>query len=585
MRVLSGLRPYLWRNRRDLALGLLFSVAVYAVALLGPWLLRLAIDGLSQPGGTDMWTLGRYALLMAGAAALANVFSFLQHWRLFLVGNRVEFDYRNDFFRHLQEMEPAFFQQRKTGDIVSLATNDLGVIRTLVGAGSINFLNSTVALITGLSLMFVLDAKLALYTLLILPLITVVYVALARPNRQRFERMQEQYSVLSSMVQENIAGVRVVKAYAQEDAELGKFGLLCQEYTRRAKSYMRLSGVLSPLMFVIFGFAVMVMLLVGGDDVIHHRLTLGGLIQFNGYLMMLNWPVVALGWLITIVGQAEGAMNRLLSVQNRAATIADGPATLPIGQVNGAVRFEDVSLTLNGTAILRNISLDIPAGSSVAIVGAIGSGKSSLINLILRLFDPTAGRVTLDGVDLRHVPLETLRRGVGYVPQETFLFSATLAENILYGVEQSEPARAEALVAQASGLAGLARDVAGFPEGYQTMLGERGITLSGGQKQRAAIARAVAKDPRILILDDALSAVDTQTEDLILSGLRGVMEQRTSIIVSHRISTVRHADRIVVLSEGRIVESGTHRGLIAQGGLYADMYRRQLLAEEMEETV
>ncbi|GAC1430028.1 MAG: ABC transporter ATP-binding protein [Chloroflexota bacterium] len=584
MGALGALRPYLWRYKRDLGLGVVFSIAVYAVALVGPWLLRLAIDSItSTRAAADPWLLARYALLMAGAAALANVFSFLQHWRLFLVGNRVEFDYRNDFFRHLQSLDAAFFQERKTGDLVSLATNDLAVIRTLVGAGSINFLNTTVALLSGLSLMFLLDAHLALYTLLILPCMTLVYVVLARPNRRRFERMQDQYGVLSSLVQENIAGARVVKAYAQEDAQIRAFGRQCQEYRRRAVSYMRLSGLLSPLMYVIFGIAVLVLLLIGGGDVIAHRITLGELIQFNGYLMMLNWPVVALGWLITILGQAEGAMGRLQTVQHRQPIIADGAQTLSVERLEGGIRFAGVSLTLNGTPILHDISLEIPTGTSLAIVGPIGSGKSSLINLLLRMYDPREGQISIDGIDLRMIPLETLRRHIGYVPQETFLFSETLAENILYGLEEQSPAAARALVAQASATARLDRDVAGVPLGYETVLGERGVTLSGGQKQRAAIARALAKDPRILILDDALSAVDTHTEDEILTGLREVMRDRTSIVVSHRVSTVRHCDRIVVLEGGRIVEEGTHRGLIARGGQYAEMYRRQLLAQEMEE--
>lgn len=582
MRVLTGLWPYLWRYRRDLALGILFSVGVYAVMLVGPWLLGRAIDDLTRHGShMDPWLLARYALLMAGIAVIANTFSFLQHWRLFLVGNRVEYDFRNDFFRHLQSLEPAFFQERKTGDIVSLATNDLAIIRTLVGAGSINFFGTVVALIAGLSLMFVLDTRLALYTVLILPLMTLVYVVLSRPSSRRFERMQDQYSVLSSMVQENIAGVRVVKAYAQEQAEVRKFGQLCSEYTRLSMSYMRLAGTLSPLMYVIFGFAVMIMLLVGGDDVIHHHITLGTLIQFNGYLMMLNWPVVVLGWLITITGQADGAMTRLMAVQNRLPHIADAPGVLPISSIEGDIRFENVTLTLDKKRVLDNISLHVPAGSTLAIVGAIGSGKSSLINVLLRMFDAQQGRILVDGVDLHLIPLETLRRNIGYVPQETLLFSETLEENILYGVAQTSPEEAHQVTLRASAIAQLAKDVSAFPEGYNTVLGERGITLSGGQKQRTAIARALAKNPRILILDDALSAVDTHTEDDILSGLRQVMRDRTSIIVSHRISTVRHADHIVVLAAGAIVETGTHRSLITRGGLYSDMYRRQLVAEEM----
>jgi ATP-binding cassette subfamily B multidrug efflux pump len=578
---LSTLAPYVWRYRRDLALGIIFSFAVYAMAFINPWLLGVAIDGLTNGQATHAWFLARYALLMVGVLACAQVFSFLQHWRLFLVGNRVEFDYRNDFFAHLQSLEPAYFQETKTGDIVALATNDLAVIRTLVGAGSINLLSITIAMLTGLTLMFVLDARLALPTMLILPCITVIYLVLAGPNRRRFERMQEQYGVLSSTVQENIAGVRVVKAYAQEDAEIRNFGDLCGEYTRCAKSYMRLSGVLWPLMSALFGLAVMTMLLVGGTDVIHHRLTLGQLFQFNGYLMMLNWPVIGLGWLITIIGQADGALNRLNAVLDREPAIADRPGAAPLQAIEGRIQMEHVALTLNDTHILEDINVLVPAGTSLGIVGAIGSGKSSLIQMLMRLTDPRHGRILLDGVDLRQITLESLRRTIGFVPQETLLFSETLAENILYGVEHGS----SDLVVKASTAAHLQHDVGGFPAGYETMLGERGITLSGGQKQRAALARAFAKDPRILILDDALSAVDTHTEAEILANLRSMMVGRTTVIVSHRLSTLRHCDQLIVLEKGRIVEQGTHDSLLALDGLYAAMDRRQRLAVVTGESV
>ena len=576
MAPLFHLRGYLRRHLGALVLGIVFVLCGSGVALLGPLVLQRAIDslGMRHPAH-PLWL---YALLIV-AVALANaVFSFGTRWTINSASRRIEYELRNDLFQHFQRLELAFFQANKVGDLVARATNDLTTVRAMLGPGISSLINTAVTFSVTMAAMALLDLRLTLLAGVFLPVMTAVFVALGRRIERSFRRVQDQFGDLSAMAQENFSGIRVVKAYVQEEHEIAAFGRTNWRYVRHSMHFARLTAGLWPAMSLVSGLSVAALLWVGGNDVIAHRLSIGEFVQFNAYLGQLAWPMIALGWSFNLLQRGDASLTRIREVTERAPAIADRPSPVPARSFAGEIEFQHVSLCYGEHEVLHDISLHIPAGATVAVVGPTGSGKTSLMNLIPRVFDAQRGRVLIDGVDVRDWPLESLRRQIGYVPQETFLFSVPLTENITYGVESANEAEVEAVAA----IAQLSRDVADFPHGYATMIGERGVTLSGGQKQRTAIARAVMKNPRILLLDDALSSVDTHTEEEILRRLRGVMTQRTSLIISHRISTVRDADVIVVLDGGRIVDQGTHEELIMRGGLYASMYRRQLLSEELE---
>jgi ATP-binding cassette subfamily B protein len=516
----------------------------------------------------------------------------------------IEYDMRNDFYAHLETLPAAYFQTHRTGDLMSRATNDLNAVRMMIGPSIMYSANTLLTFVVALTLMATIDGRLTLLALIPLPFVSISVKLFGDAIHKRFEQIQAQLSDVSAVAQEALSGVRVVRAYRQEDAELERFRRSNAEYLHRNRRLIVLQGFFFPSMSFFLGLGALLVVWLGGREVIRGRITLGQFVAFNSYLTMLAWPMIAFGWVTNMLQRGMASWKRMLEVLDTVPAIRDADAdagAAPSGErgIRGDIEFRDLVFSYDGRPVLDGVTAKIAAGHTVAIVGLTGSGKSTLISLLARLHDPPPGTVFIDGIDVRELPLETLRGAIGFVPQEPFLFSDTLADNIAFGFdamdddrlkaspseESSRSAKASAerndRIVAAAAVARLDKDVADFPKGYDTMVGERGITLSGGQKQRTALARAVLIDPRILILDDALSAVDTYTEEEILSRLRGVMRARTSLIVSHRISTVRDADQILVLDRGRIAERGTHEELIRKGGLYSELHKKQLLEEEL----
>jgi ATP-binding cassette, subfamily B, multidrug efflux pump len=584
VRELRALLPYLRPYRWGIIAGLALVVLSNALNMAVPFLIMRGVDALGTPDvtRTDLLT---FALLAVGAALVGGAGRFGMRQLLNGISRRVELDLRNDFFAHLLRMDAGFYQRHPTGDLMSRATNDLQAVRMVAGPAYMYLVNTLVAGAIALGLMLWIDPALTAFALLPMLALPPVTVGFGRIIHRRFEKIQEQLGDVTTMVQENLAGVRIVRAYGQESSQVERFRAASGEYLRRNLDLVKVSGLFHPLLGMIAGLGMAVALLVGGRAVILGQITTGAFIAFLLYLGMLTWPLIALGWVVNLFQRGAASMRRINDVLRQEARIVSPVSPVEPGEIQGEMELRDISFRYPGTErwVLRHVSLRIPAGRTVAIVGPTASGKSTLVALLTRLYDPTEGEVLLDGVPLPQLALERLRGSIGAVPQDAFLFSESIADNLSLGIDHLPGEQRDARVHEASRAASLHDTVTALPAGYGTMLGERGINLSGGQKQRAALARAIARDPRVLVLDDALSAVDTHTEHEILHNLRDVRSGRTTVIVSHRVTAVLDADHIVVLDDGRVVEEGTHPDLMQAGGLYAQLQRRQVLAETLAE--
>ncbi|MGE3275248.1 MAG: ABC transporter ATP-binding protein [Vicinamibacterales bacterium] len=577
---LARLLRLMLRHQGALGLGLTAVVLSTGITLAGPWVLKLAVDDLTAAVTREKLLF--YAAAILGVALAGGAFRFVMRRAIVGASRRFEYDVRNQVFAHLQRLPPGFFATRRTGDLMSRTTNDLNAVRMMAGPAVMYSVSTALTFIAAVALMAGMNGRLTLIALVPLPVVTLSVRYFGRAIHTRFEAIQAQLSELSAVVQEALAGVRVVRAYGQEARELERFRAANAEYVARSRVLIRLQGLYYPSLSLLMGLSALLVLWLGSRDVVAGRMSVGDLVAFNAYLLMLSWPMIAFGWVTNMLQRGLASWGRLLEILDVEPAITDRDVTHPEVQpadLQGAVEVRDLHFGYGGAPVLDGVSFSARAGETVAIVGATGSGKSTLLGLLARLYDPPPGSVFVDGMDVRTLPLATLRGALGVVPQEAFLFSDSLGDNVRFGRPSAslEDVRAAAAVAR------LDVDVADFPRGYDTMVGERGITLSGGQKQRTAIARAVLVDPRILVLDDALSAVDTGTEDAILANLRKVRQGRTTFIVSHRVSTIRDADQILVLERGRIVERGTHVRLLTAGGVYAAMEARQRLEQEVSD--
>src|SRR5436309_2304396 len=598
---LRPLLPYVKRYCWAYIFGSICVLFTNGIWILFPLVIGKAADDLHT--GVTKHKLLVYAGMLLAIAVTKGIFQFLTRWVVIGISRDIEFDLRNDLFARLENLSYSYYQRHRTGDIMARATNDLNAVRMLLGPAIMYSANTLVYTVGALAFMLSISTWLTLYTFFPLPAVSIVIQYFGRRIHERFERIQSMFSDISARAQENFSGARLIRAYVQEEAEIKSFETENKEYIRRSLKLVRLMGMLWPTLELMLGCAVVLVLWLGGREVLTGQLaftrvtslvggypgitttlkldgsmSVGQFVSFSTYMMQLTWPIIALGWVINIFQRGTASLARINEIVLEPPEIHDTSAAQD-RELIGEIEFRGLNFSYEGKQVLHELNLRVPAGSSLAIVGPTGSGKTTLVSLIPRIYDAEPGTVLIDGLPIRDYSVASLRKNIGFVPQETFLFSDRIRENIALGVESASDQQ----IHDAADAANIAADIAAFPEGYETPVGERGITLSGGQKQRAAIARALIRNPRILILDDALSSVDTHTEDKILNHLREVMRGRTTIFISHRVSTVRNADMIAVLHSGRIVELGTHDELLARNGYYTDLYNKQLLEEELAE--
>lgn len=580
MNSLSSLNKYFRRYKKELAAGILFIILSNSSQVFIPLLMRDSIDAIKD--NFDYSEIIKYALLIVGAASFSGFFRYLIRMKMNVVSRKIEFDLRNDFWRHIQKLPLRYFQNNSTGNMMAHATNDINAVRMYVGPAVMYSIDTSTKFIFILIMILSISPSLTLYALLPLPFLSFMVFQLSKRIHKKFMVIQEKFSELTTFAQENFSGIRVIKSYVREVQQIEDFKNISKEYLARNMDKVKIQALFMPILFMITGISVIVVIWYGGSLVISGEMTIGEILAFTAYLSLLIFPVIALGWVMNLVQQSSASMKRLNKILDEPYEVDDSKLTkYSKNTVSGKIVFKNVSFRYKEDLpnVFENINLEIQKGSTVAFIGHTGVGKSSLINLIPRFYDVTEGQVLIDDYDVKEIPMSVLRRNIGLVQQETFLFSDTLRNNILYGLKKDD----DSIVQKAAEISRLDKDVETFPDGYETILGERGITLSGGQKQRACLARALAIDPKILILDDSFSAVDTHTEEEILVKLKEFMEGRTSIIISHRISTVKDADRIFVLDKGKVVEEGTHEELVSVKGIYAELHNKQLLEEELKE--
>lgn len=558
-------------------IGITFILMAASLSLVQPLMLGVAIDNL-QNKNADHSLIGAIIIIMIGLAMVEGIFRFSYRYTTVRTSRKIEYDIRATLFRLIQAQDQAYFHNIHTGDLMSRATNDLNQVRNFLGMGVNNFCQTLFSFTLAIFLMFQLNVGLTLIVLIVLPLASITFFLTGQAMQNRYEKVQAKFGEISTHAQENFSGIRVVKAYAQEELEVKKFATQNQAYIKENLAYTQLSGLLWPLMFLILGLATSLVLWIGGGLVINKELTLGQLVQFLSYIALLSWPMIAFGWVVNLFQQGVASMKRIAEVLTSKPIVTPPIEPITLTQMHGKVEYKHVSLRYETQVVLDDVSFEVPAGTSCAIVGLTGEGKTTLVNMLSRVRDADKGTVLIDDVDVRQFDLAWLRRQLGYVPQDTFLFSLPLGENIAFGITDYTDSQID----RAAQTARLSKDLEQIPGGLAAVLGERGVTLSGGQKQRTAIARAVMRNPAILILDDALSSIDTQTQAEILANLTTVMQDRTTFIISQRISTVKNCDQILVLNNGKISEQGTHHSLLADNGLYATMYQRELLTQELE---